>query len=262
MIGIPAPAFVIIRCLLAAILLGMAVMSPLAAWAGSLQASPILLEFTPQQSSQALWLTNTGTAPLRAQVRVQQWTQSNGSEYLSPTRELAASPALLEIGPGERQLVRIVVRQPATGTDERAYRLIVDELPDATAEQDGGLQFLLRYSIPVFVGGPSFPTGDPESPREATHLTDTRLVSARWENDRLSVVNHGPRRIRLSQLAWRNEDGSEIRLLPGLLGYALAGQRMEWPLPLPDMVRPGGQLIVKLNNDGEHQPLPLLPATR
>src|SRR5688572_24135268 len=75
---------------------------PLPTLAGSLQVTPISLEFAPEEQAQGLWLSNSGTQPIRAQVRVQQWTQADGTEALAATDALVASPPILEIAAGQR----------------------------------------------------------------------------------------------------------------------------------------------------------------
>ena len=234
--------------------------------AASLQVAPILLEFPPQEQSQALWLTNSGNQPLRAQVRVQRWTQEAGGEQLTATRELVASPALVQIAPGQRQLVRIVRLQSGPVAGEQAFRLLVDELPsdvEATPKQSG-LTFLLRYSIPVFVGTPTPVAVDSgrraSPPPEAA--TDALLLSARWQDGQLQVENRADRRARLSQLAWINADGTRVELKSGLLGYVLAGQHMQWPLPRPPQARSGGRLVAAFESEHDEQALPLVVPTR
>ena len=56
---------------------------------------------------------------------------------------------MLELAPHSRQLVHIICLDDAPRTTEDTYRVLVDELPwpDAAA----GLQFVLRYSVPIFV---------------------------------------------------------------------------------------------------------------
>ncbi|KAF1708552.1 hypothetical protein CSC70_12975 [Pseudoxanthomonas kalamensis DSM 18571] len=227
--------------------------------AASLQVAPILLEFPADEQAQGLWLSNTGQAPIRAQVRVMQWSQTDGSDQLTPTRELLASPPILEIAPGQRQLVRIIRPQPQAPGSELSYRLLVDELPDAEAESNGGLQFLLRYSVPVFVlqpgRTPAIAAIGPHQPY------DTSPLSARIADGTLEVANGGNTRARISQLSYVNRDGSRVSLVPGLVGYVLAGQRMQWPLELPDTVRPGGAFKAMFNNDREEQILPLPETT-
>lgn len=228
------------------------------AWAGDLQAAPILLEFGNGQHSQSLWLTNTGQQPLRAQVRVQQWTQADAQELLHPSDLLLASPPLVDIAPGQRQLVRVVQADPAAHTTEAAFRLIVDELPGSADTPTSGLQFLLRYSIPVFV----LPVGMvPQLERTSAPVpTDVTLLQGSWQQraDRfeLTLHNHGVQRIRISQLYWVTPSGQRIELSAGLLGYVLAGQQMRFNLSLSAPLPTTGTLHARLNDDVHSQPLP------
>jgi fimbrial chaperone protein len=232
-----------------------------AAHAADLQVSPISLQFAAAEQAQGLWLSNTGTQPLRAQVRVQRWFQGNDGDQLEAARDLVASPPSLEIAPGQRQLVRIVRPQPATAAQERSYRLIVDELPAGSgsalnsqplAAPAQGLQFLLRYSIPVFVApqGPAAPV-----PKQS----DLRSLSAQLTvgaQTHLSVANAGARRVRISQLVYEDSQGRRVMLVAGLLGYVLAGQQMRWVLPAAARGATSGVLKARFNDDEQEQAFP------
>lgn len=233
------------------------------AGAADLQVSPILLEFDARQQAAAVWLSNTGQRPLHAQVRIQAWTQDGNADQLESTRDLVASPATLEVAPGGKQMVRIIRLQPTSMPQERTYRLLVDELPAAAGEEQSGLQFLLRYSIPVFIA-PVDPAGlpaagrDNASPRPPTDLAQLQLhLAADGEGSRLSASNAGTRRIKLSQLTLVEADGRQQPLNQGLLGYVLAGRSMAWPLPLAFPLKPGQTLKARFNDDLQAQPLPL-----
>jgi len=239
------------------------------AQAADLQVTPVLVEFAPAQQAQALYLANSGQQPLQAQVRVLQWSQEDGQEHLEPTRDVIASPAIVEVGPGQRQIVRLIRLQPSPATRERSYRVLVDELPGAQRRDSTGLQFLLRYSIPVFVQplGPVAPGSSAQSP-EAVPPTDLAAVQARLQTDpdgrtRLLVRNEGSRRLRISHLAIADEAGASRRALgEGLLGYVLSGQQMSWPLDLPLPLPAGQTLKARFNDDMEAQALPLVDAGR
>ena len=223
--------------------------------AGNLQAAPISIEIAAGEQSQTLTLSNTGDAPLRAQIRVMDWQQSDGVEDLLPSRTLRASPPIVEIAPHSQQLVRIVRPDSTPATTELAYRLIVDELPDPEQADVAGLKLLLRYSIPVFVLPPGVVpvlarTGD-IPPTDLSHVTAT------LHDGVLAVTNSSASRIRISDVAWVNADGSVVPVHPGLLGYALAGKRMQWPLPLPAGAKAGGSLRARFNNDPDAQVLAL-----
>src|SRR5688500_4736362 len=92
----------------------------------SLQVSPTSVTLQAPQNADGLTLTNTGTAPLHAQVRVFRWTQQDNEEKLEPTRDLAISPPMLQLAPGAQQLVRIIRLGSPPMDAETSYRLIVD----------------------------------------------------------------------------------------------------------------------------------------
>ncbi len=74
----------------------------------------------------------------------------------------------------------------------------------------------------------------------------------------LSITNSGRQRVRLSGLVWIDGNGRQTDIAPGLLGYVLAGQRMQWTIPLPQQLRAsGGGLKVRFNDDPNHQTLPM-----
>src|SRR3546814_8536298 len=75
-------------------------------FAVSLQVSPVSLRMQGEQTASALWLSNTGKSALHAQVRIFHWTQAGGNDKLTPTTDLVASPPMVSIEPGKRQLVR------------------------------------------------------------------------------------------------------------------------------------------------------------
>lgn len=237
-------------------------LSAQACLAGSLQVAPISLEFSEGEQAEALWLSNAGTTPIRAQVRVMRWQQEGGAEQLDPSRDLVPSPPIVEIAPGQQQLVRIVRPAAAPASRELAYRVVVDELPDAQQQAAAGLQFLLQYSIPVFVLPPGTVARDAPGARPPT---DASTLSANVAGDgadgRLTIANPGAQRVRVSQLALVDASGTETMLVPGLLGYVLAGQRMQWPVSLPAGGLRGARLRARLNDDQDPQILPLASPT-
>ena len=228
------------------------------AQAASLQVSPISLEFKADEPAQALWLSNSGKETLRAQVRVMQWTQNADGDQLQASRNLVASPPMLLIQPGQKQLVRIIRPQVEKSDTEASYRLLIDELPATEGKPASGLQFLLSYSLPVFIT----PQGlAPASGRNLKRSMPTGLsAEALVQDDKvvLAISNTGRQRLRLSQLVFIDKSGKTHMLEAGLLGYVLSGNRMQWPLSLsPEVFRAGGVFKIRFNDDADSQELPL-----
>lgn len=225
-------------CLLLCAFLAMA-----PSWASSLQVAPTGLALAANQNADVLRLSNNGSEPMRAQVRVFHWTQHDGKDVLEPTRDIVATPAMLTIAPGASQLVRVVRLAPPPA-QESSYRVIVNELPPP--QKPGvklGLQFALQYSLPVFLL-PADNSGGYQ-------------LQARQIGNILEVSNSGRMHARLSRVSQVAGDGKRVPLFPGLLGYVLSGQTMRWTLPANSArSASGGAFEAVINDDNAASLLP------
>lgn len=193
------------------------------AWASGLQVAPVSLTLVSTQNADGLWLSNTGTGMLHAQVRVYRWTQVDGAEQLTPSQELVISPPMLGVDAGDRQLIRVIrVGVPASGGDavETAYRLAIDELP-VPGSGKKGLQFVLHYSVPVFI-----------EPAGKTSVAPALHWQLQREGDQavLVVSNSGDGHAQLADLSYVDRAGHRTTVAGGLLGYVLPGATMHWKL--------------------------------
>ncbi|MDR6673733.1 fimbria/pilus periplasmic chaperone [Xanthomonas sp. 1678] len=219
----------------------------LAAHAASLQVAPTSVQLTAEESAQGLWLSNSGDTPLQAQVRVFRWRQQHGEDLLEPTDRIAISPPMLQLAPHSRQLVRIIRLDDAPRATEDTYRVLVDELPtaDAAAGSTAGLQFVLRYSVPIFVK----PAVAAAPALQARLIHDAAAPA-------LEVVNQGSEHAQLVDLYFLASDGTRAAIADGLAGYVLPGQRKRWPLP-PALARADGTFKATINGEPLAQSLAL-----
>ncbi|WP_242108028.1 fimbrial biogenesis chaperone [Luteimonas aquatica] len=227
-----------------------------AAWTGgapaaSLQVAPTSLTLQGRQNADVLWLSNSGKEPVQVQLRMFRWTQSDGAESLDPSHDLVVSPAMQTLQPGEKQVVRIIRTAPQPVAAETTYRVIVDELPSGARDRQG-LQFVLRYSVPIFV----VPDAAAGAPTPAPAL-DARLLGSGDGEAILEVRNRGTQHAQIADLAYGKDAASAAPVTPGLLGYALAGQTMRWPLKSPASRFTGGIFVARINGAAALQPLAL-----
>ncbi len=238
-----------------ALLAGFMLASSLAVASG-LQVSPVSLTVPATQNAEGLWLSNTGDNVVSAQVRVYRWTQEGGEDKLTPSRGLVISPPMLQLPAGDRQLIRAIrLGAPPSGPGavQEAYRMIIDELPVDTAGKKG-LQFVLRYSVPVFVE----PAGVPAAPAQLRW-------AIRREGDKalLEVANSGGTHAQLANLTFTDAAGHRTELTPGLLGYVLPGAQMRWALkPAAKVFVGGGTLETLINGQTVQQNISLADAPR
>ena len=239
---------------LAAALAGLAVLGADAANASGLQVAPVGVSLTPEAPAGSLTLSNVGESKLHAQVRVYAWRQDRDGDTLEPSEDLMVSPPMIALEPGAQQLVRVIRNgpAPAPGTGEQSFRIVIDELP--IGERSGrGLDFVLRYSLPVFVENDS--RGD--RPALAWDLFEKDGAVA------LQVTNEGGKHAQIADVAVRAADGSRIVLAEGLLGYALPGASRTWGTAAPwsESVRTG-TLEVRIDGQVAYESLPVAPPPR
>lgn len=210
---------------------------------------PVSVEI--RERADMIWLTNTSAAPIQAQVRVYRWSQDATGDRLDPTDALLASPPIVRIAPGGRQLVRLVLTAPAACED--AFRLAINEVP-APAPPGGGLRYVLHYSVPVFAS--------PKGCQALAPQLDWRLEPA-TQGVRLVIANTGGRHAQIARLAYTDVRGRRTELTGGLLGYVLPGQTRPFTFEASPAVFAGGGTVETLvNGQTVKLQLALHPAAR
>jgi fimbrial chaperone protein len=207
--------------------------------AASLQVQPVLIEVGAPGLTSTVNLRNAGALPVAAQLRVYSWSQSDGVEKLEPTDAVVASPPAATLAPGSTHVVRLVRVAKEPVPREESYRLLIDQLPNASLQRSGAVNLIVRHSIPVFFkprdqGGASIAWS-------AQVLKNNLVVTAR---------NNGDRRLRIAALQVRDARGSSVNFGNGLIGYALGGSTMRWTTPLGTRAfAQGGQALISAQGD-------------
>ncbi|MEP6899774.1 MAG: molecular chaperone [Rhodanobacter sp.] len=219
--------------------------------ASGLQVAPVSLNLSAARNADGLWLSNTGDTVVHTQVRVYHWTQDGGEEQLTPSRGLVISPPMMQLALNDRQLIRVIrVGAPPSGTDavEDAYRVVIDELPVDTQGKKG-LQFVLHYSVPVFVE----PVGD-------AVIAPILHWSLQREGDHavLQISNTGNGHAQLASMFFVDGAGHRTEVAGSLMGYVLPGATMHWTLKQATSVfAAGGTFEAMINGAPATQKLSL-----
>ena len=199
------------------------------AMASGLQVSPISLSLQARENASGLTLSNSSDEVISAQVRIYQWSQDETGDQLTPSRGLLASPPMIKLNPGDKQLVRIIrAKSPPQGAEavEDSYRIFVNELPIKSATQKTGLQFALSYSLPVFVQPVGIVKTDPQLQWRYSLQPDGKQITLR-------VSNSGNGHAKLIDLSIVDTAGNSVNIHQGLLGYVLPDATMNWTLKVP-----------------------------
>ncbi len=214
----------------------------------NVEISPIMLNLGGPGSTATCTVFNNGTAPTTSQIRLRRWTQVDGQDVLTDTNDVVASPPIMTIAPGAKQIVRVANLTAATGASELAYRMLLNELPEAGSLTNNGITVLVAFNLPVFIAG-----ADAQPPQ----LTATFIQGVDGKPI-LRLHNDGDVHARLADISYTTKAGLIFKL-PGLVGYVLPHSMRDIDLPnqqhLPSS---GGVLTGQTQLQSSAMPIPLL----
>ena len=202
-------------------------------YAQMLEVAPVSVVFMPDQRTASLTITNRGSAATVIQVRSFLWRETEGVADLTDTTALAASPPFAEIGPGQAQSIRLLLRTPA-GSTETTYRLLVDQLPPPNTT---GIRVALRLSLPVFA----------QPGNQAAAALDWRVVQGRAGAE-LYVHNRGNRHATVSSARMVAPNGAGIPVRTSTHPYVLPGATVHWPIDSARFPN-GGSVRLSITSD-------------
>lgn len=183
--------------------------------AGSLSVSPIRVEVLQPATSGNVTLRNESGRPLVGQVRVFEWALRDGKDHFTPTDQVIASPPIVQLAPGSDALVRLLRLAGAPVDGEKAYRLVIDEVPNANRVRNMGVNLAVRYALPLFFVSP-----------DASQPKLVWTIENRGGRKMLVSVNSGDRSVRISNLSIGG-----VKVAPGLAGYVLGRSERVFELP-------------------------------
>ena len=185
------------------------------AWAGAFSVNPVRVELSAQRGSAVVQVENSSSSEVTIEARTFVWSQPEGKDQLSPTREVIVTPQVFRLKAGAAQLVRIGALRKPDPHKEMSYRLILEEIPPPPSPLSKGLQVALRISIPVFL----------KPPVEAVDKISVVIRRESPQQLRLSFTNSGNASAALSNLMVVSEDTPEQAIAgQGGVTYLLAGQ--------------------------------------
>jgi fimbrial chaperone protein len=168
-----------------------------------------------EERTATITITNPDDAPTNVQIRSLDWSQPDGSDSYVASAVLLASPPAVAIGPGESQVIRLVVDNVPEVQTERSFRIVIDQIPRPASSQGAGVRTAIRALIPVFLA-PST-SARPDLSWHAERDGEILLLSA---------TNSGATRDKIIDLRVF-ADGQEVGGAPAA-GYVLSRATRSW----------------------------------
>ena len=191
---------------------------PLPVPAASLTVAPTRIDLAGDDRAEVVTLRNNAAEAVMVQVQTFAWSDGPATAELTPTRDVLAVPPVFELAPAGSQIIRVALRAAEAGDRERAYRLLITEVPRGGGGGTG-VRFALRLSLPVFVTPPG------AAPRAVWSLVGSGAER------RLVLHNEGSAHLQVRRITLGQAEGDREPSVIETPAYVLAGQEHAWPLP-------------------------------
>ena len=189
--------------------------------AASIGVSPVRATLSADQSVGALTVRNSGTEPMSVQLEVMNWSQQEGKDVFTATREVLANPPIFTVPPGGSQLIRAGLRRAPDPRRELTYRIFLQELPPPPSPDFNVAKMLMRVSLPVFVL-PAL-AAEPALRWQAARTSDGAL--------KISLTNIGNAHIQIANFKLSLPGSAQPWVTKESAEYVLPGQSRDWNLP-------------------------------
>lgn len=195
--------------------------------AGSFQINPVRATLSTSQPVSALTVRNTGSEPAVLQLEVMVWSQQQGKDVYTLSREVLVTPPIFTVPSGGSQVLRVGLRRPPDAQRELTYRLFLQEVPPPPKPGFQGLQVALRIGVPVFV-----------APAAAQPpILGWRIYRTREGQLEVSLTNSGGAHVQVANLRLVRADGGDMGRQQ-VATYVLSGQSRDWlvkDIPAPQL---------------------------
>jgi len=205
--------------------------------AASFSVSPVRATLSAAKPTEALAIYNSGSEPAVVQLDVRAWSQDHGTDVLTSTREILATPPIFTVAPGSKQVVRVGARRSPDSTRELAYRLFLQEVPPPPKPGFQGLRMALRLSIPVFI-----------VPASAVPKLRWRAALESRGQLRIAIDNSGDAHVQIANFSLV-QSGRAVLNKYQVAAYVLAQQSRQWIVVPTGQVTPGSALHVSAETD-------------
>ena len=191
---------------------------------------------------------NSGDQPVRVQISPVRWFLDGGSEREEQADGLILNPPIFTVAPQKIQFIRFGERQHEAADSEKAYRLVIEEVPDPEEVREPGLRTVLKFSVPIFI-----------APSKSVHHLSWQ---ARLEGGALhvSALNDGNVHQRLVRLSAMAATGAVTPIFSAAV-YLLPGERRDWVVPNQNTTNHSLNLVLTTEQGVEERFLVAAPDT-
>jgi fimbrial chaperone protein len=185
----------------------------------------------------ALTVYNEGDQPAVIQAQAFAWSQENGHDVYTASKEILLTPPIFTVPARSSQILRLGLRRPADQQRELTYRLYLQEVPPPPAPGFNGLTTALRLGVPVFL----MPAGGaaPQLRWQATLAPQGTLIR---------LTNTGNAHVNIASFTLSTPD-ARVSTTQQVGQYVLPGQTHQWEVKLTPSLSLGAQVQLSAKGD-------------
>lgn len=200
----------------------------------SVKPTRIFLKDVPQT---VVTVANPGESEVFIQTELMAWTQQGGKDVYTTSREVLASPPMFKIPAGGEQTVRVRLMREGVATQERTYRLFLQEVPQGQSDQPM-ISTTLKMGVPIFI-----------QPAKIDPAQYVWRATRSADGITLQVSNTTNSHIQFTGLKLSDPDG-KLLSDQNVFVYVLPGQTYHWDIKLEQPWQ-GDKLLLQAKSDRE-----------
>ena len=217
-----------------------------AAEAGTLKVSPVKVFLPAGGKTEVIRVKNPDPTPALVQVQAVEWTSVENLDEAKRVEEILAVPPIFEMAPNSEQVIRLAHRDQQPSLKEKAYRLLITEVPEEV--DDGGIAFAVRLNMPLFV-----------TPKGASPEPEWRFQYTENGEGELILANHGNAHLMVKSLELRGIGAAKPIFATDQFIYALAGTEQRWSLGYGQQALPEKLEVLSETHLGPQQSPVMVP---
>ena len=187
--------------------------------AGSVAAWPIRIHLDADGSPSQIEINNPSDDTAYIQVMPVNWHPGKSIDTAKIAHDLIVVPPVFELEANSTQLVRLALRKPIEDGSERAYRLLITEVPRIAGLVPNTLAIAARMNLPIL----ATPNGASPSPVWTIHRSPL-------SKPELVVNNEGSSHFVIKSVKLLPEGSGTVAFSRKGGGYILSGQEKRWAL--------------------------------
>jgi len=124
---------------------------PYLSWAGSFYIVPTKGELSEDSKYIVFEVKNVSENTSAIQIQAMSWEIQNGEDVVKPTKDIIATPVIVNIKPNTKQIIRVGLNRNPDKEEEFFYKLLIKEIPRLRKSEINVTQITVEFSIPIIL---------------------------------------------------------------------------------------------------------------